>query len=225
MNTAGHQDRDLLAQINHELRTPLNGILGLSYLLLSTELSPEQRQYADMIHSSGQRLLTWLNDFFETPSAASMGQDALLSGDFIPLHILIAEDDPVNQMVAQATLRKLGHTSEVVPHGQAALRALQKNTYDVIFMDCQMPELDGYATTEAIRNHPGEWDPEQLIIALTANSLGGDRERSLAAGMNDHLVKPFTPAEMHGMLMRWAPQIRVKRGLAKQDVTQSPPRE
>ena len=107
-----------------------------------------------------------------------------------PLHILLAEDNRVNQMVALRMLERLGYRADTVSNGLEVLQALHRQTYDVILMDIQMPEMDGEAATQVIRN---QWQPQEqpYIIALTANALNGEREKYLASGMNDYVSKPI----------------------------------
>ncbi|MEZ5575817.1 MAG: response regulator [Candidatus Competibacteraceae bacterium] len=118
--------------------------------------------------------------------------------------VLVAEDNPVNQEMALAVLRALGCQVEVVANGQEAVEAVARTQYDLLFMDCQMPVLDGFAATAAIRH----WEqvqgrPRLPIIALTANVVKGFREQCLAAGMDDYLSKPFTQEQLVTVLDSW----------------------
>jgi|JI10StandDraft_1071094.scaffolds.fasta_scaffold112929_2 signal transduction histidine kinase/CheY-like chemotaxis protein/HPt (histidine-containing phosphotransfer) domain-containing protein len=117
-----------------------------------------------------------------------------------PHRILLAEDNPINQMVAIGTLRKLGYRNvTVVSDGIEALCEVEKNAFDVILMDCQMPSMDGYETTATLRLK-GYRLP---IIAMTANAVSGDREKCLAVGMDDYVSKPVPPNALSAVLERW----------------------
>lgn len=106
------------------------------------------------------------------------------------LHLLVAEDNTVNQRLITLMLTKLGHTVDVVSDGSQAVAALDNGTYDAVLLDVQMPVMDGLeATAEICRRHPEASRPP--IIALTANALAGDRERCLEAGMDSYLAKPI----------------------------------
>jgi two-component system sensor histidine kinase/response regulator len=116
--------------------------------------------------------------------------------------VLVAEDNPVNQRVAVKMLEKIGCRADVVANGKEALDAVGRIPYDVVFMDCQMPEMDGFEATAQIRKLDGGAG-RALIIAMTANALQGDRERCIAVGMNDYLSKPVTQEALAAVLGKW----------------------
>ncbi|MBA4395324.1 MAG: hypothetical protein C0407_17370, partial [Desulfobacca sp.] len=120
------------------------------------------------------------------------------------VRILVAEDNPTNQLVALGILKKLGYRGEAVANGAEALRSLQEIPYNLVLMDCQMPEMDGYEATRRIRNPDSMVLNRRIpIIAMTAYSMKGDREKCLDAGMNDYLSKPVNPKEVAEVLERW----------------------
>ncbi len=119
-----------------------------------------------------------------------------------PARILVAEDHIVNQRVIMRVLDKIGYSAEVVSNGQEALEAVRRRRYDLVLMDCQMPQLDGLEATRRIRREEGS-RARIPIVALTANALTGERERCLSAGMDDYLSKPFMPEDLAAIVKRW----------------------
>ncbi len=118
--------------------------------------------------------------------------------------VLLVEDNVVNQKVASAMLSRLGVKTKVAASGQDALTDLQANDYDLILMDCQMPGMDGFETTQAIREYEQvSQRSESVIVALTANAMAGDRERCLESGMNDYLAKPINLEGLTNLFERW----------------------
>ena len=119
--------------------------------------------------------------------------------------ILIAEDNEINQEVAQQILTKAGYESHVVGDGKQALSALESSNYDLVLMDCQMPEMDGFEATRAIRQCEQQKTSARAvpIIALTANAMSGDRQRCIEAGMNDYLSKPLDPLKLLALIERY----------------------
>jgi CheY-like chemotaxis protein len=118
-------------------------------------------------------------------------------------HVLLAEDDVVNQMVVGEMLRKLGCEVDVVGDGAAAREAASQRRYDLVFMDCHMPVMDGFEATRLIREDERDGGGHVPIVALTADALAGDRERCLESGMDDHLTKPVSSGLLAAAMQRW----------------------
>jgi two-component system sensor histidine kinase/response regulator len=116
------------------------------------------------------------------------------------LRVLLAEDNPVNQRLASRLLEKRGHSVVVAANGVEALEAIEKGSFDMVFMDVQMPVMDGFEATSAIRKREGAGGVRLPIVALTAHAMKGDREKCLAAGMDGHLTKPIRPDELDEIL-------------------------
>jgi CheY-like chemotaxis protein len=124
-----------------------------------------------------------------------------------PIKVLVVEDHPVNQTIIRAMLTRMGCDIDMADNGVQALSAFETNTYDLVLMDCQMPEMDGFDTTRALREREA-LNPTMgrvPVIALTALAMLGDAERCLAAGMDDYLTKPIQLEQLSAKMQRWRP--------------------
>jgi len=137
----------------------------------------------------------------EMPHAPAADAQAVGHSPIADLNVLVAEDNPTNQMVVSAMLKKLGYVFDICNNGEEAIQALNKKQYDLILMDCQMPILDGFAATEQIRLNP-DWK-DLPIIALTAGATDKEQKQCFDAGMNDFLSKPITIDVLEKSLLRW----------------------
>jgi CheY-like chemotaxis protein/HPt (histidine-containing phosphotransfer) domain-containing protein len=122
----------------------------------------------------------------------------------LPLRLLLADDNPINQKVGLSVLQKLGYRADVVNNGKEVLKALEQRRYDLLFLDVQMPEMDGLEAARQIRLR---WSAEKrpCIVAMTGNALAGDREKCLEAGMDDYITKPMRIGELQAAIERWGP--------------------
>ena len=149
-----------------------------------------------------QNLAKVINETLNNTSGISSGM--LLSSDFAqknPLNILIAEDDAMNQQMIKMVLKKLGYDATIVINGKEVLEEVGHGNYDLILMDIQMPEMDGLEATKMIRLC---LNSQPIIVAMTTNSLQGDKEECLAAGMNDYISKPVNLQSLINILEKWA---------------------
>jgi CheY-like chemotaxis protein/HPt (histidine-containing phosphotransfer) domain-containing protein len=131
--------------------------------------------------------------------------------------VLVVDDNGTNQMVAKGMLTKFGIQVDLASNGEEALHALKQLHYDLVFMDCQMPVMDGYEATRCIRGpKSGVCDRAVPIVAMTANAMQGDREKCLSAGMNDYIVKPVEPHNLKMALKQWLPSTQPEVALPAQ---------
>ena len=187
-------------------------IAGTRLILLtgfSKRISPEEPRAAGITDCCFKpvrqsRLFACLANALLGPSTTPRTlAKALIAPSLRPqqIRVLIAEDNTVNQMVTFGQLKKLGYSADVVPDGLAVLKALDRSHYDIVLMDCQMPEMDGYEATRRIRTRMGDF-PQPHIIAMTAHAMQGDREKCLAAGMDDYISKPVQLKALAAALAR-----------------------
>ena len=169
------------------------------------------RQLVEMMHGEfgvdskpGEGSTFWFRIPLEISSEQILKQPGEFEQEFkgtLSGHILLVEDNPINQMIAQKMLEKIGLESTLAHDGQQALNMLEQNTYDAVLMDCQMPVLDGFEATRRIREQ--EALKTLPVIAMTANVMEGDREKCIAVGMNDYIGKPVVEAALKKTLARW----------------------
>ncbi len=158
----------------------------------------------------------------ETPVAAPATAPQSLA-ERCPMNILLVDDNSINQKVAARIVQQLGYKPGLAVNGRLALEALDNQHYDLVFMDLMMPEMDGLEATRAVRERQKNgaaypnYQSRILIIAMTAHAMQSDREKCLAAGMDDYLAKPIRPADVRGAIEKWAPEIQ-----SAQPATSSP---
>ncbi len=176
------------------------------------------------------RLLDCISDVVKTSETIETAGGATPPEPHIPLpalrlRVLVAEDNIVNQRVVLTQLKRIGFTAEAVANGREALDALRRAPYDIILMDCQMPEIDGYEAAARIRAEGlRAFKSEPYLIALTANALPGDRERCFASGMNDYLLKPVRLESLEGVLQRALLKVepKLRNGAANRADSENP---
>ncbi len=156
----------------------------------------------------------------ELRSPERKGKESELIKRLAGVRVLLVEDNEINQQVATEILAGAGLAVSVANNGQEAVEAIQKNAYDVILMDVQMPVMDGYTATGIIRKD--ERFRDLPILAMTAHAMAGDQDKSMAAGMNDHVTKPIDPEKLFATLAKWtAGKIAAASGLAAAAVAQA----
>ncbi|GGY66421.1 hypothetical protein GCM10011613_07940 [Cellvibrio zantedeschiae] len=208
---------ELIAAISEDKR-----LSGLSTVVLSSAgmaASPElarkvvyllkpvrQSELHNLIASVliGDHLKNNLSDAPALTAEAAIGENWLpkLNG-----RILLTEDNLVNQEVAMAMLQRLGLSAKIASNGLDAVKSLEQESFDLVLMDCHMPIMDGFESTQKIREREMSLSlPKMPIIALTANAILGDRENCIAKGMDDYLSKPFTIEQLHKILAQWLPK-------------------
>ncbi|MCA9553424.1 MAG: response regulator [Myxococcales bacterium] len=176
--------------------------LQLCLIDRSARLATERRLRDALGHEDGALVRPTPPPVRRAEQAAAMGK-LEASGPDRALRVLVVEDEAVNQRVVMRMLSRLGMESALATNGEAALRQLQGDRFDAILMDCQMPVMDGYDASRAIRAREASQGGHIPIIGLTANAMPGDRERCLEAGMDDYITKPLAQRVLDETLARW----------------------
>lgn len=144
--------------------------------------------------------------------------DNSVEQNFEDVRVLVVDDHPINSMFADKFLRKLGFEQiECVADGLEALNVIQKAEYDLLLMDCQMPEMDGYEASRRIRSFDLKRQP--VIVAMTANAMVGDRDKCLEAGMDDYISKPINPDKLYAILKKWFRKEHIDIGRVRQEMS------
>ncbi|HTB46285.1 MAG TPA: ATP-binding protein [Acetobacteraceae bacterium] len=167
--------------------------------------APAARETRERSKGSGRTFVSAAQRSFEA-ALARLGRGMI--------HILLVEDNPISMRVTQALLESIGCRVTPARNGLEALAAYRDGMFDIVLMDCQMPDMDGYEAARAIRQLEASRGPATPIIALTANALVGSREASLAAGMDDQLTKPLTLAELSNRILQWLAPVSSRSGAA-----------
>lgn len=204
------QALELLRRLNHDLRTPMTTVLGGAELLLESQLNASQRLAAETVHRSGRELLDVIEKLLEAhqlrrsapPSSgefkAAPKVDAILSGR----RVLLAEDNGFNRALIEHVLEPMGCQVDKAKTGREAVHAFAPGRYDLILMDCQMPDMDGLVATRQIRQIEAGHG-RVPIIAVTAGTVSGARRACQGAGMDDFLAKPFSLGRLRKKVLAW----------------------
>jgi len=207
---AGDEALELLRRLSHDLRTPMTNVLGSTELLLESELDTSQRLAAENVHRSGRELLDVVDRLLAAhqisksapPSSGEFRAAPRVSAILSGRRILLAEDNAFNRALIEHVLEPMGCQVDKAGSGTEALRAFRPGRYDLVLMDCQMPEMDGLTATRQIRRiEAGQ--SRVPVIAVTAGTVSGARRACLDAGMDDFLAKPFSLGRLRKKVLEW----------------------
>ena len=229
--TATQMRSKLLAALSRGIRGPVSHISGAAGLLVDSQLNGEQRENVNAIQAAADNLMKMVEQLqggvqvggdvgqiaANVDAAAPAAAEETAPPAAVPDNpyagvnyghprsdrVLIADDDPTSRTLAARMLERIGYQSDVVEDGLQAVQAVQEANYCAVLMDCQMPRMDGYQATRAIRQLTGRVG-EVPVIALTANAMEGDDMACMVAGMDDYLAKPVNPKKLAEVLAKWA---------------------
>ncbi len=207
-------------------------IAGLPVIMLGSLSEPCLREHAITLNISASlpKPVRPSHLFAAVGRALGISEDALAARGLAPrtqpiaplgASVLLAEDNLTNQKVARLMLERLGCRVTTVANGRAALEETSRNSFDLVLMDCQMPEMDGFAATEAIRATPADRKHRTPVVALTANAMQGDEDRCLAAGMDDYLPKPVRFDKLEAAIRKWTMTSDRPGPQTRQEVTEA----
>jgi len=201
---------ELLRRLSHDLRTPMTNVLGSTELLLESELDTAQRLAAENVHRSGRALLDVVDRLLAAhqikksapPSSGEFRAAPRVSAILSGRRVLLAEDNAFNRALIEHVLEPMGCQVDTAASGAEAVEAFEPGRYDLVLMDCQMPEMDGLAATRHIRRLEGG-QVRVPVIAVTAGTVSGARRACLDAGMDDFLAKPFSLGRLRKKVLEW----------------------
>jgi CheY-like chemotaxis protein len=195
-NKSKSSELSFLNSVSHQIRTPLNSIIGFSNALLAMERTEKEKEFIDAIKVSGEMILQLLDEKLgeanaaenEPPNKDVKQLSRLHFNEIQKLNILLAEDDILNVKLIEHLFAEYGMHTDVAYNGKSAIEKFLEKEYDLILMDIEMPEMNGYETTRYIREKLQSKVP---VIAITAHAMPGEREKCLTCGMNDYISKPI----------------------------------
>ncbi len=207
---SGDDALELLRKLSHDLRDPMTNVLGSTELLLESELDTSQRLAAENVHRSGRELLDVVDRLLDAhqinkstpPSSGEFRAAPRVAAVLSGRRILLAEDNAFNRALIEHVLEPMGCQVDKASSGTEAVRAFRPGRYDLVLMDCQMPEMDGLQATRQIRSLEDE-QSRVPIIAVTAGTVSGARRACLDAGMDDFLAKPFSLGRLRKKVLEW----------------------
>jgi len=173
------------------MRTSLSGLLGFTYFLEATKMTEEQQEFVSIITTSSNELLTLVNSIIDVPPKSKTVDTQPNVKNEIP-YVLVVDDNEINKRLLAKVLENENLKVSYASNGEEAFELRKNNDFDIIFMDIQMPIMDGVEASKAIRKYEDEYNITPVsIIALTANTGKNDRDTYLNAGMTDYMAKPI----------------------------------